>query len=235
MPLGPDNSGCNHEELRIVLRSLEKHAKNLGKVFIVTDCGPSWLKNVRLIAHGDPHKHNKDANLIEKVITACNCDDLSDKFIFWSDDQALVQDYDLYSHTPVYNNRTVQWFIKANSTNRWIKRMLNTFKMLQDRGKGINFNWESHTPQPMNKHLFPSIMESVDFRANEGMAINTTYFGLLEAPPIIEQQMIKDTFENSHQSPVFKHPFIGWNDSGYTGGLRKVLLDTYKESSKYEK
>ena len=235
MPLGPDNSGRNYEELRIVLRSLEKHARNLGNVFIVTDCSIPWLKNVRFVAHGDPHKHNKDANLIEKVIAACSCEDLSEKFIFWSDDQALMMDYDLYSHTPVYNNRTVRTFLNMGSANRWVRRMLNTFRMLNERGNGINFNWESHTPQPMNKKLFPAIMESVDFRSDIGFVINTTYFGLLDTPPIMEQRTIKDTFENANQKPVFTHPFIGWNDAGYSGVLRPVINSIYKDPSKYEK
>ena len=233
-PVGPDGSGRCHEELKIALRSLEKYALGLGEVFIVTNVSLSWLKNVHVIPYPDNHAHNKDANLIEKLLEACKTPDLSENFLFWCDDQALVMPYDLKKHVPTYNHRGPAAFDR-NSRNNWHKRMCHTFDLIREKYGEIGWNWDSHVPQPINKNLFMETMGSINFRSLPGVCINTAYFGLNDEKPLFNQDSLKETYEKAGADVLLKKPFIGWNDRGYLPNLRGRLLNMFKNPSKYEK
>ena len=70
----PLSQGSKHNnwELRMALRSIERYSSFCGKVFVITDVPPAWLQNVEIILQSDAHKHNKDANIIEKLLTAAS-------------------------------------------------------------------------------------------------------------------------------------------------------------------
>jgi hypothetical protein len=74
-------------ELRYSLRSLS-NLTDKGKVYIVGDL-PQWACNVVHIPCDDPYKDNKDANLIRKLLKACDSD-ISDDFMQMSDDMLIM-------------------------------------------------------------------------------------------------------------------------------------------------
>jgi len=65
-PLG-SGSAWDNNELRYSLRSLENNLLDLGRVFVVGQ-RPPWLVEAVHIPMEDTHRHNKDANLIDKVL-----------------------------------------------------------------------------------------------------------------------------------------------------------------------
>ena len=99
LPIGAGMSWDN--ELRYVLRSWEKNFADLGRVFIV---GPKdkikkkypWLKGVEFVDCDDPFNHNKDTNIIRKVIRVIDTCELTDPFIRASDDQFILRKVDSF-------------------------------------------------------------------------------------------------------------------------------------------
>ena len=87
-PLGT-GSRWNDNELRYSLRSLEKNFPDLGRVWIVGH-RPAWLTGVVHVAMDDVHRHNKDANLIDKILAACRAG-VSERFVRMSDDQVFLR------------------------------------------------------------------------------------------------------------------------------------------------
>lgn len=59
-------------ELRMLLRSLEACASDLGDIILVTEHVPAWLdrSQVRVLRAGDRYAANKDANLHAKTLAA---------------------------------------------------------------------------------------------------------------------------------------------------------------------
>lgn len=233
IPLG--NSTTDNLELRIALRSIDKYASGYNRVVLVTNCPPDWVQHVDIISAEDTHKNNKDANIINKVLASCTQSGISDRIIFWSDDQILNTQYDLMGHLPVYNTRGIDVF--KDNPGKWNSRMYNTLCMVRDIHGYYDINWESHVPQPIDSHRFVSIMGELPYTDGAGMCINTAYFGSTYQQPTIPQHIIKHTFEkplDSRNIPITK-TFTGYNDKGFFGGLRESLLAHFNTKSKYER
>lgn len=227
-------SPTDNEELRIALRSIEANAKDLGNIWIATDNPPKWLAGVNIVNVSDSIKNNKDANLINKILAVCDIPEVSNRFIYWSDDQVLTGNISLRDVFPIYNSRGISDF--SDDGKKWRRRMYNTLKLVQRRGCDASVNWDSHVPQPMDKHIFKSIMSSIDYMTLPGVCINTAYFGVKGETPRWSQQEFKHTYE-SIGCTDFKTDklFVGYNDNGFNNGLREVLLNKFSKPSKYEK
>lgn len=233
IPLG-SGSRFDNWELRMALRSIERHIRHCGRIFIVSPQPPEWLCNVEVIIKGDPYKHNKDANIIEKLLAAAADERLSDDFIFWSDDQVALQDIDCRGLLPVYNSRCRDDF---TGSNIWHQRMRNTFDYLAKHGRKLQWNWESHTPQKMNKTLFCQLMSSSDYRIAPGLGVNTLYFGLLNTAPQLLQEHVKYTLERAITLEALPEDklFSGYNDTALQGNWQYLLEQRFCKRSYFEK
>ncbi len=166
---------CNwgdFDELRYSLRSLSLFT-SIGQVFIVGH-KPEWVQNVIHLPLSDPYKHNKDANLNNKIVLACCDQRLSDQFILMSDDQYFLQQTSTGELRPVISNNSH----KPKSKDQWNRRMTRTLKHLQKRGHSTNV-FEAHCPYLLEKAKYPSIVLDYCFGESVGMCGNTLYFNTL--------------------------------------------------------
>lgn len=235
IPLGDAPSDTNNLELRIALRSIHKFGSSVGNIWIVTANPPDWLDNVKILRYPDTFNDNKDANLITKVLAACSNEDLSDKFIFWSDDQVLNRAADLNDFTPAYNSRGLTRFSDPNKRSKWGNRMYNTLAYIEKLHYNTSINWDSHLPQPIDKNMFIRIMSKIGYYKGPGMCINTAYFGSRNEQPVTYQEDVKDTYESEYNGEEPTKMFIGYNDKGFNSGLKELLLTKFGDPCKYEK
>lgn len=228
------HSPTDNEELRIALRSIDEYGEGVGKIWIITDNPPKWLTGVNIINVPDTVTNNKDANLINKLRKACSTPEVSDRFIYWSDDQAITSRIAMRDIFPVYNCRGFDYF--KGGGGKWKCRMEHTLKVVEDAGGNTSVNWDSHVPQPIDKCLFESIMSKADYTTLPGLCINTAYFGLKGENPRFNQRDYKRTYEDD-KSKIFDLDllFVGYNDAGYKSGLREALLYKFPDKSRYEK
>ena len=233
LPLGNGSKYCNFE-LRMALRSIGKYALNIRKIYLIGDDIPSWVRNVQIIGIKDRHIHNKDANLIEKLLAAVATEDLSEKFIFWSDDQLALRRFCAGALMPVYNRRGRAAF---QSGRIWHERMRRTFDYLQQHNKNISCNWDSHVPQIMEKSQFARIMRQIDYISEPGYCINTLYFGMAGTLPLLEQSRVKVTLERKIflDSLPENKLFLGYNNESLQGNLAGLLLERFPEPCVFEK
>ena len=233
IPLGRGSRYGNFE-LRMALRSIARYAMNLGNVYIVSDALPAWLNNVKTLNVPDRHLHNKDANIIDKLLAAAQLPELSGKFLFWSDDQLALQRFDAAALPVSCNPRQYNDF---SSDRIWHRRMRNTFEYLHKLGIKLQCNFDSHIPMPIQKELFIRAMQQTDYTVEPGFCINTLYCGLTGQKSFIEQKHLKYTAETTEKLGKLPEDklFIGYNDNAMQGDLPILLQERFQQKCKYEK
>ena len=69
IPLGTGSKSDN-DELRLLLRSIEKNGSGYRRIIVVATEIPSWLQNAVTLQMPDSLHQNKDGNIIRKVLFA---------------------------------------------------------------------------------------------------------------------------------------------------------------------
>jgi hypothetical protein len=231
IPLG-NGSGFDNQELRFALRSVEKFVEDCGTVWIVSDCAPDWLQNVRILPVPDRHKHNKDANLFDKLIFAAKMPEVSEAFVFLSDDQVFLQTFRAEKARTVFNSRGPGFF--AASDHKWHRRMANTFAFLKSRGICRPYNFDAHVPVVYRKTDF-AVLDGIDYTSEPGFCINTLLCGLLGRRGEVQQSKVKASADGKSQTvDLARKLYAGYNNGGFPV-MQEKLQDLFPEKSKFEK
>ena len=244
LPLS-NESRFDNDELRVFLRSLEENGRNYGNVWIVTANAPAWLKpgnGLATLYAEDRHRHNKDANLFEKVAVALDVAK-SEDVIFTADDCAVLFPVDFGALPPIFNNRGLEKF-KEDCGTKWRRRMVATLEELP-RIQGINF--DTHCPQRWNAERTREAIRVTPYTAPEGRCICTAIMGRIWGmvpPGAVDQRRVKETVSGTldaehdiagAKSARLDRLFVGYDDGGFGGGLRERLFVRFPERSKWEK
>lgn len=99
--VGKGFSEWNDNELRYSLRSIAKYGKNVRRVYVVGHC-PYWLnpEEVTLLPLRD-EGNNKHVNILRAIEYAIEKSDISEQFLYSSDDHYYVRETD-FDNYPVY-------------------------------------------------------------------------------------------------------------------------------------
>lgn len=239
IPLGTGGSN-NHIELRYSLRSIQTNFLSIRDVYIV-GFKPDWIQNIIHVPHPDIHLHNKDANIINKVLFTCGIASLSDDFVRQSDDQFWLQ--------PVTRENLSQFryvdITQSKITNghsKWAKRLYNTAEVLKKEGLPT-FNYDTHCPVLVNKYEFIRVfgLEHPEFRDLPGYTINSMYFNHVLDGCRLEDETDHITVKGSRKFPMpylksrlDKKKFMCIYEAGLPAVIDYLKLK-FPIKSKYEK
>lgn len=234
-PLG---SGSKHDnlELKISLRSIEQHC-TVGDVFVIGE-RPHWLSSdAHHIPFPDHSKHNKDGNMIQKILQVCRYDWVSPFFVRMSDDQVVLSDYPDF--TPYYYGKLEN--AAEENDGDWGKRAKVTVELLREKGMPT-WNYDTHAPVIVWKEGFKNIMDGID-----------QYFAFFDRGYVINSLYYNHHFDKTGL-PTFPKPhkhvlrlldadfvdpegftFLNYNDYGFTPKLQKWLLNRFPKPSIFEK
>lgn len=215
----------SNNELRYSLRSVEKHLKGYGQVWIIGE-KPSWLTDVKHIPASEPKGSVPDTNIMGKIAIACRNEQISDTFLFVNDDHYLLQDVQADQY-PYYYNGTIAQHVKKRGHDGYGKRCENTQKSLENRGLPTKY-FDIHYPILYNKkHFLQQVVNQYDTRLKDGMIIKSLYANALQ----IEGTEVKDC----------KVPHLLLNDlpcySTYptvSSKAQQFLREKFPEKSKFE-
>lgn len=237
-----NGSNWNDNELRYSLRALERNFPELDQVWMLGYC-PNWLTNVRHLPLKSPYDKNKDANLINVIILACLEADLSEEFLFMSDDQVILK--------PMLAGNFKPWWVEdmAKLTNWGTSRYKMRLRATCDRLRSLGFptyNFEGHVPYIYNKHRFPRMALAQNYGYGYGYTINTLYYSQWlnpeEYPNFQDLQVdkVRAGFFNALAHDQIEQnlsgkTFIAYDDTGLTTGLKATLERLFPEPSKFEK
>ena len=236
IPLGPGSKSDN-DELKILLRSIERNCTGIKRIILATRHVPEWLNKSKftIVPLDDPEEHLKDANLIYKtleVIKRCRVQ----SFVWCADDNVFMKEVKLDEIPRLHNPRGRNAF---SPERKWCRRVINTFDYFKQLGIDIDYNFETHTPQYFrDAQGLLKAMEKVDYREQPGLTIMTAFYcSLKDVDKGLLQQDYKETFESAEsvRNAKFDKMYVGYNDRAFIdGGLRERLFKVFKDKSRYE-
>ena len=240
IPLGRESVDGKNDELRLLLRSLERNATGIGSIWLVTDCPPNWLQErnwLTVLPCPDRFDSNKDANLFEKTKLAMERSEAED-VVFSADDCAVVNPVDFAALPLLYNTRELAYFRNPSKKHRkfrkWNRRMAATLSELGLEGG----NYDTHCPQRWNREAGLAAIAATPYERPEGRCICTAILGRIHGARIPEgavaQNEVKETGEAKGDVVTFGKWFVAYNDAGFKGGLREELFRRFPEASRWE-
>ena len=255
IPLG---TGSRHgdAELRYCLRSIERHLEAVGRIWIIGH-RPGWLKDaeentnshlsalisgdqcspsLRHLPFDDSHR-SKDINIIKKIEAACRAG-VSERFVFWSDDQLLLRPL-AFSQLGPYTWGDLRGRPIGPDPKRWYRRLRRTSAWLAERGLST-FHCDTHVPVPMERDRFLELADRTRdmWSSRDGMCVNTWY-GNQAGPDPQPMGNRKATLEGFLRTAEIRGRvagrwFLGHNDAGFTRELRALLEELFPEKCRWE-
>lgn len=221
-------------ELEYVVASMKKYCTSwLGRIFIIGSEPPLNLKNdVIHIPCNDPYTHAKDANIIHKILYACeNIPDLSDDFVKASDDQIVTKETSLEDLTPrivrMYRDWTELQWINNRRLDKWHENLYLTLHLF-DLEKA--YFAEPHIWAPMNKEKYKEMCDKYNWRKSRACIDNTLYYNFIEYPPIaqfdhihFDRRNAKKMIDNLKVDELPRH--LSWTDAAFIDKRFRKILD----------
>lgn len=159
-------------ELRMSLRSIEKHIKNVDRIVIV-GYKPEWLRDVYHIPAEDEHPC-KETNIYRKILKACQDETVSEDFLFFNDDHFILQDFDAEKF-PFYYKGDLFFILKhLPPYNKYSVCVHRTGHTLKNLGLDTK-NFDTHTPIIYNKEKFLQIMPQYDWSERFSYVVKSLY------------------------------------------------------------
>jgi len=223
-------------QLRYALRSLEKHLKGYGQVFLLGRA-PTWLRNVVEIQTPDidwnyMHLHQKELAIYNKIKVACGSPNVTDDFLLMNDDHYLLQDFNAATF-PLYWSGDMEE--EADRPDIYANTCRNTVKALR-AAKAPILNYDCHCPILYNKERF-KVVESLDWGVKYGYGIKSMYANLNGLRGIMCSDL-------KFRSPVSYHiashaistqPFFSTDDKAIDTSMVNLLSSLYPTKSRFEK
>jgi len=188
-------------ELRHSIRSAVENFVDLGKIYIVGH-KPDWAINVIHIPIGDPYKNNKDANLINKLLRACQEESLSQEFLNMSDDYFFLEKIGKdYFDTSIYDNEIISKITPESKYSKWDRRLLSTLQILKEKGYEQNI-YDLHMPVLIDKTKYKEVMLNYDYGWDNGYCGNTLYFNTIKKKgrEVVKNKSKEQLIENKRQN-----------------------------------
>jgi hypothetical protein len=242
--LGKD-SDFDNWEVRYSLRSCLKNFRDMGTPWIIGVI-PDWIdrNEVRCIDFPDPYTSCKDANLIGKLLRLTFEEDLSERFIYFSDDQFVLRDCGRDDFKPYHCGDLSK--DKFQDATGWRMRLYQTYLYLEKHGK-TTWSMDGHVPYPVNKSVARKLLET-NFGAGKGYTIFTLYYNWCHFPELgvepvaINSDRIRGTLhgEDVPRETVLdkmgKNLFCNFNNASLRNfHITSYMESTFSEVSPYEK
>lgn len=235
IPLG-NGSRNGDMELRMLLRSMEKNLKGYGRAILVTPCCPDWIdrRRVEVLDVPDAYSNNKDANLHRKVLEAIRRYGIR-SFVFCADDNAFLSPVEASEIPVLHSHRPLEAFRDGDGI--WRKRVWNTVKWAKGIGIDLPHAYECHAPQLFDGQGILEGMNGVDYVAQPGLTIYTTWRAVTGTwKDSVDQRGWKQTLEMPMDDCVLDwgKAFLGYNDATATKVIAS-LEGVFSEKSIYER
>ena len=235
IPLG-SRSIWDDNEVRYAMRSIFRNFVPLGKVFLVGH-RPKWLDSdasgLVYLKTKDPFARCKDANMIRKVLIACEAG-ISRRFLRLSDDQLVLQPSTPADLPPVHSGP-----IRRSKIGKYGKKLWRTRLMTEARGIKEPRNYDTHAPAMVDRDDFVRVFSELPFGKNRETCwtINSTFFNLArpaDAAPAAGRHCV---LPNGPFIPEMTSGFrtMNYRDASLTPELKEWLAVRFPEPAAWEK
>jgi hypothetical protein len=157
-------------ELKYCIASLEKYGKGINKIWVVGDkpkfpCNHIPCERVKII-------DNKAYDIWNKVLTAANSEEVTEDFIYCSDDVFLTKETDFANYKTKVRPYPLNFCddgygktVKCTLNDRHPYRKIRAYatKFLQMKGYPV-LNYDAHYPMPMNKEKVKEVSKAFNWK-----------------------------------------------------------------------
>lgn len=220
----PLNNGSrlNNFELKMSLRSVEKHLSSYSDVIIVGE-KPDWIQNVNHIPFHD-ESTIPDYNITKKTERALQ---EVNRVLFFNDDHYLLEGFDAETF-PYFYYDTLDNYVKRRGLDGYGKRANNTMKLLKSKNLPTKF-FDIHTPIIYERQAFLENVVSLDWKQyKEGFVIKSLYANGLK----IEGTSQKDS--KSLHPPHMPVNIFSSTNAKPRASVQRFLMEKFPNKSKYE-
>lgn len=212
-------------ELRLSLRSLEKYAQKIDRVFIVGNC-PEWAQNIIHIPEED--KYFPFSNHIKKVIRAIE-NGISDNFLLMNDDFYMMRPFDVEMY-PYYIRGEM---FNTQQGGQYRQMLNNTVEILNKKGIDKVLAYNCHVPIVYNSEKFMEIKPLWERWKDDiiGFSPRVVYGNLFVKDGIVIQD--PKIFDDKMPSEIGKSGCISSHSN--SDSVLKELEKIFNQPSKYER
>jgi hypothetical protein len=236
IPLGKGSTWKNNE-LLYCLRSIEKHLKGYGRIYIVGDL-PAFLTHSSLITHlsvPDESPHNPAKNIYNKLMAACYDQQLSTEFIYFNDDYILTKDIDAATLPHYYKEHNLKESAgRIQQGNTFRTALENTAKALQAKEHPIK-NFDVHIPMRINKEKFLQLQQ-YDWRVPYGYTAKSLYANshAIEGEFMCDCKISQGLSRAEIEERIHNRFVFSYGDAGLFGDMKQWLKDHFPQASTFE-
>lgn len=235
LPLRADGSAQANDELRIALRSIEKHLRNYRDIYLISSREPEGFSGYRFVRCSDQYPR-KQMNIHAAICAALRTPGISSEVIFWADDNVLLDDLDAADLPVVARVDDLLNFSNAPDARVWHRSLRNTGEALRRAGYPT-VNYEAHTPVRFQREKYLALESEFNFYEEVGLCYISLYlnrYGVINPLPM---RQIKATFESPKVDPKALEGklFAGFSDGGVEGGILSLLRTRFPDRSRFER
>jgi len=241
IPYRLENDG---QELRYAIRSIQRFFTPLGRIWVVGD-RPSWLQpdGDRLIhLNIGPICRIADVDIWHKLMVAClhPRPQLTERFVFWSDDQMALRPIGWKQLGPYHFGDLAELspWPTGGPYHDWWQRMRHTMEFLRRSGK-TTLHGDTHCPLPMERDGVVRLLQSVPWKQAPGLCVGTLW---LNWTGLAAQARPMDARKTDITQPLGVQElrqqlagrwFLCHTPAGWTGELRSVI-DQVLEKTEFQ-
>lgn len=236
--LGSGSSWGDNEELRYALRALARNFVDLGRVIVVGE-RPRWLSHEAVyIPAKDPFPDKKDANIIRKLLLACQHAVTTPWFVRSSDDEIFLRPT-RFADMRGYFAGDLRG-ARGAMPSVWHSRLRSTGHYLVAQERRARF-FDCHAPVPMNREHFIRVMKVSPYRSGCGLAVDSLYFNSDRTAPRapLRGEVVRLHAPSASLAELAALPtcvrFLNYGDAALDATLKQFLDMTFAEPSRFER
>lgn len=216
-------SKLNNFEIKMSLRSVEKHLTGYRNIYIVGE-NPSFLTGVTHIPASDPFRAS-DHNIMHKISVACKTPEISENFLFLNDDHFLMKPFEVDKFPYLYSGDLGE-YIKKRGNDEYGRRAQNTFNHLKAQNLPTK-HFDIHTPILYNKEKFLTLVSSLDWEKKQYI-IKSLYANSLQIEGV-------ETSDHKYNNPPTTDVAVYSTYPNLRASVTRFLSEQYSNKSRFEK
>ncbi len=234
LPLRSNGSADGNRELRLALRSIERHLTGYRDIIIAARELPPGIRNCRFIQVADDAPR-KQQNIHRAITAMLRAPGVADEVIFWADDNVLLQDLAASELPRVRRTGDLLAYPNDAAAKVWHRSLRQTGEALRRAG-WPTIDYEAHTPVRLRRDEYLKLAQEFDFESGVGFCYLSLYLNRYGTTGARMMQEVKATFEHNEIDPgtLAGKLFAGYNDAAVEGGILPLLEQHFPVASRYE-
>lgn len=223
------------ENVRMALRSIEKHVRNFDEIVIIGH-KPDWIQGVIHIPFSSPISDKENAkNTLKKLLSACISPKISENFIHWPINACVLKNMPINKY-PYYTIGKCSDLKKKSKIKEDKLLLEHTSRFLANRGFSDNYFGGSF-PIQYSKSKFLSTFDFKDenFETYYGYCIRTIYCHCNRIPGISFRETLLPEDSKGMMTMIDSMHTVNLDINQKNEYFKNFITSNFIKKSSYEK